>query len=529
MPRANPNASFKAAAKHLVRHLHEPNALAGNPLTSAFFENDRQAALARIHDLFRAGAEHCRDNELAGGSAERARRQYAIAIEECLLRRRPSSLAVTLGISAAQYYRERTDVCTKICRYIRDRVSHGSKMLVERFDDRRFGIERAARLAEIGETERAIREFERLLHEASTVAQKVEALCELALTRLRSGAFETTDRDLREAETLVSQFADAPVNERVASHARTSFVRGMYTWPRDPSSALALFKSALDELERFSGEWPDGVRTLYVRILFEFGEALTTFSNTRGSVETLARAAKILARCPSPPPVMALKIETTILALRMSMLVDPLGWETVDRRLDKAQELARRAIATGSVDLNLAALNVLSQLQARAGDAASAFESIRSAMRLSRYQPSREIFSEVSLRMARTLLYTPLWQETPNVLKVAGAPATVAVAASRKTLMAEYAFHKRAYAKITGMFSRAEIERRPYAGVLVAGAAHALGDRSRARALIERSLPAVEKGGVAVTIGQTYEIAGQVMSDRRYARKAGEIRHGLTV
>lgn len=527
MPRANPNASFKVAAKHLVRHLHEPSALCDNPLTKALFEDDRQTAMARIHDLFRAAAERCRDSDLAKGNAERARRQYAIAIEDCLQRRQASSLAIVLGVSTAQYYRDRADISAKICQYIRDRVSRSPKTLVERFDDCRFGIEQAARLAEIGETERAIREFQRLLRGAATLAQKVEALCEVAMTRLRSGASESVDRDLREAEALTQSGASS--NDRSVSKARTSFVRGMYTWPHDPSSALALLRGALDDLERYPGEWPDGVRMLYVRILFEFGEALTTFSNTRGSVETLARAEKILARCPSPPPITSLKIETTILALRMSMLVDPLGWETVDRRLDKARELARRAIATGSVDLNLAVLNVLSQLQARAGDSASAFESVRSALRLSSYRPSREIFSEVSLRMARTLLYTPLWHETPNVLHAAGAPATVAVATSRKTLMAEYAFRKRAYAEITEMFSRTEIEQRPYAGVLVAGAAHALGDRRRARTLIERSLPAVERGGVAVTIGQTYEIAGRVMSDRRYGRRAFEIRHGLTV
>ena len=46
MPRANPNASFEVATKHLFRQLHEPDDLRANPLTRAFFEE--ADALERI-------------------------------------------------------------------------------------------------------------------------------------------------------------------------------------------------------------------------------------------------------------------------------------------------------------------------------------------------------------------------------------------------------------------------------------------------------------------------------------------------
>ena len=529
MPRANPNASFKAAAKHLSRHLHDAAALRHNPLARAFFGDDDRSALASLHHLFRTAAERCRDADLEAGKGERARRQFAIAVEDCLERKPPATLAAALGISGAQYYRDRADVCLRICAYIRDRGGRRLEATFERFDDCRFGIGQASSLAEIGEVSRAIQEYERLLGAAPKPHHKIEILCEIALARLRGGLGESARDALREAETLLAQAASLPLGERAAAEARTSFVRGMCTWPSDPPAALALLESALHRLQRCPAEWTDDVRALYVRILFEFGEALTTFSKTHASIETLASAARLLARCPAPSPVLALKLEITTLALRMSMLVDPCGWETVAQRLEKARDLGRRAMATGSVDLNLAFLNVLSQLQARSGEATAALGTVRSALRLWNYHPSREIFSEVTLRMARTLLYTPLWREVPNVLRAAGAPATVAVASSRKTLLAEYALRNRGYAGVAETFSESEIERRPYVGVLVAGATHALGDRRRSRALIERALPDVEKAGVALTIGRTYEIAGRVMNERSYARKAAEIRHGLSV
>jgi hypothetical protein len=538
LPRANPKASFETAAKHLVRHLHDAAALRRNPLTSAFFADagsakdtclsDRES-LQQIHRLFRAAAEQCRDAELHGSNADRARRQYAIAIEGCLERRGVASLANELGISYAQYYRDRAEIGLRICRFIRDRQEHATAVPAQRFDAFRFGMERATRLTELGETDRAVAEYTRLLRGADAVGQKIEALCETGLAlHVHHGPSDTSERALSDAETLLAGATQLSDDERTVATSRTAFVRGMLTWASDPSAAFEMLRTALTTLERLPAAWTNDTRRLYVRILFEFGEALTTFSNSRGSVEALSNASKILSRCENDSPTLALKIDITQLALRMSMLVDPCGWEPVRRRLDRTQELERRATSTGSVDLNLLTLNALSHLQARAGDAAAALDTVRSALTLSKHRPNREIFSEVTLRMARTILYTPLWQETPSVFAAAGPPATAAVRASRKTVVAEYAFRQGAYKQIRSMFSVPEMERRPYVAALVAGAAHELGDREEARALIERAIPAVERAGVAVTIRQTYRIAARVTKDRRYDRRADEIARALT-
>lgn len=537
MARANPNASFEAAARHLVRHLHDPDALRKNPLTRAFFGiagSPRSArladrnALVRIHGTFGAAAERYRDGAVRAGKAERARRQYVIAIGECLQRRSKETVAAELGVSLAQYYRDRAEVCLWICRYIRDLHDRPSEMVVQRFDPLRFSLDRAARLIELGETDDAIEEYERLLHDTVAAGQHIEILCEIALVHLRRNASEMVASALHDAEALLEASTSFSPEERAVAEARIVFARGAYTWPTDPALAMKLFETAMARLERLTGAWSDDARNLYVRLRFEYGEALTTFGDTRGSIETLSGTAAMLARSQGASPLLELKIQITLQALRMSLLVDPGGWESGRLWLERMQDLARRASGTGSVDLNLAALCAISQLQARAGDAAAALDTMRSALALPRNRSSCEVFSEVTQRMARTLMHTHLWHETAGILMAAGSPATATVAAARKTLKAEYALRQGAYRKVREAFSTDELERRPYGAVLAAGAAHALGARQQARSLIDRAIPAVEKAGVAVTIAQSYRIASRVTRDRRYARTADEIWRALS-
>lgn len=527
MARANPNASFEAAARHLVRHLHDPGALRQNPLTRSFFGADRDA-LQEIHDIFRFAAERCRDEDVRAGKAERGRRQYAIAIRECLERRSKEDVAAELAVSRAQYYRERADMCLRISRSICEQCDRTSEPAVRRFDAFRFGADRAACLTELGETDAAIEEYTRLLSGTASAAQTIEILCELALAHLRRGVSEAVVRPLRDVKALVETSTALSSEERGVAEARIRLAWGAYTWPADPSTALGLFKQAMEKLERLPHAWSGDVRKLYVRIRFEFGEALTTFGDTRGSIETLSRAAKMLNRCQAESPVLELKIQIALHALRMSMLADPGGWEPGRRWLDKMQDLAGRASSTGSVDLNLGILCAISQLQARAGHAAAALDTMRTALALPRNRASSEVFAETSHRMARALMHTSLWHQTPGLLASAGPPATAAVAAAHKTLRAEYALRRGGYREVREAFSADELERRPYGAVLAAGAAHSLGARQQARSLIDRAIPAIEKAGVAVTIAQSYRIASRVTNDRRYARSADEIWRALS-
>jgi tetratricopeptide (TPR) repeat protein len=537
MPRANPNASFEVATKHLFRHLHEPDNLRDNPLARCFFETtgalgttrvaDR-LALERIHGLLRAAAEFCRDEDLAAGNAERARRQHAIAIEGCLEGKAVRTVARALGISSTQYYRERADICARLARYLRDAGDPRAEAAAPPFDDFRYGMIRAASMAELGDPERAIEEYIRLFDSTDSASQKVEVLCETALAYSRGDAREDVDRLLGQARALLERTGSLSPRDRRIAEAHVGFVRGMSTWAADPSSALELFHAAISILERLAHP-SDRTRELHARILFEYGEGLATFQGLRKSVETLSVAAKILETCREPSPHLSLRIEITLRVFRNSMLVDPFGWEPLHQRLQTMLELGERARLTGSVDLTLRALNAISQLYACSGDAVAARHAVQSALALSKYHPTKELFSEVSLRMARTLMYTALWQDVPSVLRVAGAPATVAVAASRKTLGAEYALRRGMYAQVSDAICKPEISRRPFMAMLAAQAADGLGRRREALALIEPAMPEIERSGIALTIERAYRIAGQITNDRRYSRKADEVERAAGV
>ena len=520
MPRANPNASFEVATKHLFRHLHEPDDLRANPLTRAFFEEPD--ALERIHGLIRAAAACCRDEDRAAGEEERARRQYAIAIEDCLGGKSVRAIARALGISPTQYYRERAEIRARMARHVRDAGDPATQVTGVPFDDFRYGMARASSLIELGDAVRAIEEYRRLFDSTDSASRRIEILCETALAHARGGDWEDVERALEQARLLLDRPLTLSSRERKVAEAHVLFVRGMSTWPADPRCALDLFAAAISILERLAHP-SERTKELLVRILFEYGEGLATVQGLRRSVETLTLAAKTLASCSDPSPNLSLRIAITLRVFRNSMLADPFGWEPMHQRLQTMLELGERARLTGSVDLNLSALNGISQLHACSGNAVAARRAVQSALALSKYHPTKEIFSEVSLRMARTLMYTPLWRDVPSVLRLAGAPATVAVAASRKTLEAEYALRLGMYAQVHDAIGEAEMSRRPFLAMLAAQAADGLGRRREALALIEPAMPEIERSGIALTIGRTYRIAGQITNDRRFRRKAEEV------
>jgi tetratricopeptide (TPR) repeat protein len=537
MPRANPAASFEVAARHLFRYVHDPLRLRDNPLTARFFEPASSAigsraadrvALDRIHAVIRTTATRIRDDDVAAGRREHAERQYAIVVDGCLGGKPNATIASALGISTTQFYRERAEICTRIARSLRDSLGREPTTSVTPFDDFQYAIARAATLAEIGNAARAIDEFDRLFLCAGFTSQKIQALCEQTLVYLRSDRFDEADRCVRIARKLLDNSTGLTARERGFAGAHIAYVRGVATWPKDPSAALELYMDALPSLERLSPAAADPARELYARVTFEYGESLGTFHRLSDGVRTLAHAATIYDSCQNGATSIALRIQIALRTFRSSLLTDPLGWEPLRDRLQTMLELGRRARSTGSTDLNLRALNAIAQFEASAGNAPAALGAARSALALSKFEPTQEVFSEVSLRMARTIMYTPLWHEVPGLLIAAGPPATAAVAASRKILEAEFALRRGMYETVRQTIGPSEIAKRPFMAVLAAQAAHGLGRQREARRLIESAVPAVEQSGVAITIERTYRIAEQITNDRSYRRKADEIERALS-
>ncbi|HTU80547.1 MAG TPA: hypothetical protein VMF61_00365 [Candidatus Acidoferrales bacterium] len=536
MPRANPHASFEAAAKHLFRHIADPLRLRENPLTACFFEESPagragpaqdRTVVARIHDVFRAAARRYRDLDLAAGSRERALRQYAIAVEGCLNGRPVPAHASELGVSQTQYYRERAAICERIARYFREAQTPSSAASGAAFDEFRFRMNRAAGMAELGDLSGALDAYERVSRSVALAAQKIEVLAEIALVRIRSGPPESPDGPLRAARAVLESGTLSERERRVA-HARLEYAEGMDVWLRAPAEAMELFSTALARLEQLDFGPADPVRTLYVRILFEYGEGLTTFHDIDASVRTLSRVRTLLAASCGASPIFSIQLELTLQAFRHAILSDPCGWQPLSHRARAVDELSQRAHASGSVDLRLRALNATAQIRAASGDAAAALRAAEAALSLAKLHPTRELFSEVSLRMARTLMYTPLWRKVPDILRRCGEPASVAVASSRKTLEAEFALRHGRYQTARDLISEPECSRRPYKAMLAAQAADALGRRREALSLIEPALPAVERAGIGLTLGLSYRIASRITSDRRYGRKADEIERALT-
>jgi len=178
------NTSFNVAAKHLFRHLHEPRALRRNPLVRHFFESPaidglghvrERAALDRIHNLVRQGAEHCRDADLMAGKDEFAARQYAI-VTQCLEQRPIREIAAALGISYQYCYRERAKICRRVARYICECSDAAAPGYLPELNEFQILMDRTIHRAAFAEMSAAFRECDDLIRVAPSAQQKIEAL-----------------------------------------------------------------------------------------------------------------------------------------------------------------------------------------------------------------------------------------------------------------------------------------------------------------------------------------------------------------
>lgn len=110
LPHASSTASFKVAAKHLFRHLHDPHALKTNAIVRHLFADAAAtglchvpdgAVLDRIHQLIRQGADRCREADLLTSYDERAIRQHKIVMHQCLENRPIREVASQAAASEA--------------------------------------------------------------------------------------------------------------------------------------------------------------------------------------------------------------------------------------------------------------------------------------------------------------------------------------------------------------------------------------------------------------------------------------------
>jgi tetratricopeptide (TPR) repeat protein len=541
MPLVDPRISFEVAAAHLFRHLHEPRHLKNNPLVQRFFRDrasgrlirsQERVAIERIYEMVRKAAQSCRQADVAAHEHERALRQHTIVTRNLLDRRPLAEVARALGISTRQCYRERTEICERIARHIRDDADAPATMLV--LDASDFRLRHAEFRAQLGDLAGALREYN-VLAAGSPPRQRIAALCESATIFAWSAQLAAAARSLSAARSILAAkiHSMAPGDRRLAranvalAAAQLARSSGRY------SEALEILNEAQSQLEPVESSAPDDVKEMYVRILVACSTNRVWHSGDfSGSVTSISKAHAILAQIVAPSPHLGVEVELRLCRRRNDMATSAYVWQPVPERFAALSNAFERARVSGSLGLSLYACICLMIHHNATGNAAALANDIRYALALIRQAPEGH-YRSMPYDIAEILLRTKYWKYAPIILATAKGP-------NGGTIHPEGIDYVRAACSLrSGKYRQAwELASSPREGDLsphilanmkVVGAvsADALGKRNQAKELIQAAISALERSGNAPDLRAAHSVAAEITGEARYRRAAEEIGHVL--
>lgn len=535
------DSSFEAAAKHLFRHLHDARALRKNPLVHHFFQESRaarltrlqqdQAVLDRVHDLVRRGAEDCRAADLATGNSERAHRQYAIVIDQCLERRPIREVAQALGISYHHCYRERAQICRRLARYIFDRVNAQALDYSAELDSFRLLMHRVVRQTAAGDKKASMDECNGLVQEATTVEQRIDALCLSASVAMVFEDFREAEERIALAQRLFGDLSEAGFSPAEAAQARIELAESKLLFCQGVSSrALALSLQALRRLELGQSNQPQQVHELYADTLYDVGVGLWNQGKLEIGYDYLARAEGHLNRLRAVPSPLRSQITVGVWKLRNGLVMSSKAWYPAAERLAGLAAAFEDAYASGWFGQALEAVIALMGCHADAENRAEALRAARVATSLAAQQQNENIQAQTSIEIASRLVSTRYWREGLSFFPVAERINT-----HKSFYRAHLAYFVAARAFRLGHFAdawRMANDPTDYVANTVpklrrqlvgAAAAYELGFQSEAQTRIEALLPEAERLGTAPLLRDACAVAAKVTGSRHLRRKSREL------
>jgi tetratricopeptide (TPR) repeat protein len=535
VPNADPQASFDVAVRHLFRHLDDAVALRTNPIVRRFFKAPdgdtvagRRAALDTVRRLVREGAERSKP---PGESDPRSKREYTIFERHCLQRMSLKRVADELGVSAAQCYRDRASICSRVARYVLDYAGLPDAIELPRFDEFRFRMGLAMRSLEVGDYSSATARFDVLLHTASSPLQQIEVLCNKAELFIIVGERGCVDALLTDARHILAEHAAAlgPADTGIGK-ARILLV----DWHRrfechDRVAARAAIDAAVAILKPLYACATDEVKELYAKVLSSRGVALRASAELRAAGDTFAEALAVLGDVRAPSPLLSLETIAHSYRLRNGLITESTYYVSAQERLETLVDLATRARASGSLMLNLNVLLGILEFYAYAGNDARAHETARTALALAREAPNKNDVAHIATTVASLLTYTSYWHVVPSLLRSVSPEQFVSVAPDHYAhTKARYNLRLRAYDRALSLASTEspKAESSYYdtkMQIVAACAAEGLGRHRDAVNYVEEALSSAERFCVVPTLPDAYHVAARITGSARLRRRAEEV------
>jgi hypothetical protein len=541
-PKVDSRASFAAAAKHLFRHLHDARALRKNPLVCRYFANGETgpsggretAALGRIHEAVRRGAERCRDADLREGLDERALRQYAIVTQQCLERRPIEQVAAALGISSAHCYRERAAACRRVAHYIVERDAAPVLDPLPILDEFRFFADQTMHRAEFGDADAVFRECDQLVRNASSPQERIEALRIGASVAAQFGDFARVKAARLAAHSLwAREFEAESSSASEIAAACIDLIDLELGLTVDPVQVFRAAGSATKRLEPFVMRAPMRIREMYVESLFNLGLALANLGSFEKGFEHVVNAEALLDRI---HPVSAQLRSWALVEVwrgRNRLLMSSQHWLPAWQREEGLRRAFEFAYSSGSFAAATRSLVALTEHHAFAGNDDHALSAGRSAVTMAKRHPSNRILVHSSISAVLPLLSTRHWHE--GVALLPATPVEASICAYHRDALAYCdAIGALRSREFSHAFTLATQSAQEYPGVAVrmklvgAAAAHALQRRKEAHSLIEQGLAAAEDQRSAPILKEAYTLASRIVPDGRFKQQASEVTRLLT-
>jgi tetratricopeptide (TPR) repeat protein len=540
LPHASSAASFKVAAKHLFRHLHDPHALKTNAIVRHLFADaaatglghvPEGAVLDRIHQLVRRGADRCREADLLTSYDERAIRQHKIVMHQCLEGRPIREVATALGISFRHCYRERAAICERIARYIAESQEPPTLDHSARLDEFQFLMDRAIHRAEFGDTGEVLAEWDKVIGQAPSTYRKIEALRASALASIEFGAFDRAENAYADARALFARLPSKPSASRDVAQTCVDLIGSKLSFYRgDMASALDMAQRATTRIEPILSRSLPYVGQLYAEALFETGTVFCNLGNLEGGYDCIVRAEAGLHGVSPASFRLRDRVLVYLWKLRNYLLLSSKSWFPSWERLKGITATFDQAYASSSIPGALSALLVLTEYHAFAGNDDEVLRAARFAVFLAERQPSERVRAQTAITVATQLLPTRHFEVAASLLP--GPTGLESCDAFHRELVShvatELALRSRRFDDAWTL-ANVEDDRKEYAALTVsrrliaASAAHELGRRREARALIEAALPRAEELGLAPILKDAYSVAAKVTANSRFKRQASEM------
>jgi len=540
VPRTDPNASFEVAAKHLFRHLHEPHALRRNPLVRRFFADAtigrfngalKGEVLARIHELVRRGADHCRDSDVAAGKDERAFRQHTIIALQCLGQRPIRQVAAALGISYHHCYRLRADICRRIAHHISEQNdSRATLDHLPEVDGWELLVSQTLRRAASWHEAAAFRAGGELFRAAQSTQQRIVALCAVVSVAIEFGNMERANEANSAAQALCNEHSPQnPSASWRATQSRLDVTGAQLAYMEGQKlKSLRLAQKAALRLEPIQLNASVHVRELYTESLYELGVGFWNIGELERGIDYFDAAERSLRNAPTTSFLLRARIMLILWRSRNFLLMASKTWYPSRQRLDGLSTAFEQAYASGALFEAKDALVAIAQYHAFTGNDDETLRAGRFAISVAKQQHSERMLAQVEVQVATMLQWTRYSGQAHFFL-----PVTLSACDAYHRELASYFTAKRALLshryQDAWTLATAACERNKYFTLTVrqqtvaAAAAGKLGRLREAHTMIDHAVSAAEKLGSAAVLRDAYLAAADVSEEARFRRKASEL------